>query len=108
MLLDELMKLRDKVRVAAEIEIRGDPVLEHGDAEIFEPPDLGLRKRFVAEVGERRPTPQRESSLESVGAARAGSPAASASRPAAATSSKRSRSSWPPSAGAHTRRPCHQ
>ena len=69
MLLDELMKLRDKVRVAAEIEIRGDPVLEHGDAEIFEPPDLGLRKRFVAEVGERRPTPQRESSLESVGGA---------------------------------------
>ena len=50
-----------------------------GDAEIFEPPDLGLRKRFVAEVGERRPTPQRESSLESVVAARAGSPAASAS-----------------------------
>ena len=53
----ELAELGDKARVAAELEVRGDAVLEHRDAELFEPADLGLRKRLVAEVAERRPTP---------------------------------------------------
>ena len=69
MLLNELLELGDKARVAAEIEIRGDSVLEHRDAELFEAADLGLCKRLVAEVGERPATPQRESTIESIGGA---------------------------------------
>ena len=65
----ELAKLGHKARVATEVEVRGDTVLEHRNAELFEPADLGLRKRLVAEVGERAPTPQRQSTAENLGGA---------------------------------------
>ncbi|MBA3261287.1 MAG: hypothetical protein H0T69_02190 [Thermoleophilaceae bacterium] len=62
----ELLELPDQVRMAAELEVGGDPILECRAAKLFQPADLGLRERLVAEIGERRAAPQRESTCELV------------------------------------------
>ena len=60
MTLRQLVELRNHVRMAAELQVGRDPVLERGGAQVLEPGDLRLRERLVPQVGERRPPPQRE------------------------------------------------
>ena len=51
----------------AEGEIRFDPALERGQAQLLEARDRRLRERLVGEVGERRPAPERERLTERLG-----------------------------------------
>ena len=53
MALDEGLQLPDQLAVAAQSEIRVDPLLERGEPKLLEPGDLRLRERLVCEVGER-------------------------------------------------------
>ena len=39
-------------------QVRIDALLEHGQPELLEPCDLGLRERLVSQVRERRPAPE--------------------------------------------------
>ena len=64
---DERLELDDEVGVAAEREIRLDPIFEGGQPELLEPGDLAPRKVFVGEVGEGRASPERERLAESSG-----------------------------------------
>ena len=50
--------------VPSEHEIRLDPLLQHGQPLLLEPPALRMRKRGGVELGERRPTPQAEGFAE--------------------------------------------
>ena len=61
---DQRLELRGDGRVAAERELRRDPVLERRDPELVETGGLGLRKRLERQVGERRATPERQSLAE--------------------------------------------
>src|SRR5262245_41175574 len=61
MLAYERLDFTDQLREAAEREVGLDAPLERRQAELFEAADLRLRKRFVSEVGERRPAPEIES-----------------------------------------------
>src|SRR5262249_58847437 len=63
----EALELADERRIAAEREVGVDPQLERGEAELFEPRDLALRKGLVGEVGERRSPPELERLSECVG-----------------------------------------
>ena len=47
--------------MAAEREVSLDPLLERLHLHLLEPHDLSLREGRKAEVGERRPAPERES-----------------------------------------------
>ena len=78
---DELLQLADDVRMPAEGEIRLDPALERGQAQLLEARDRRLRERLVGEVGERRPAPEARAS-RSVSAAAAACPEPSARSPA--------------------------
>ncbi len=57
---DERFELGDELGMTTEREIGLDPLLEHGGSQVLEPRDLGLGERFVQEVRERRPLPERE------------------------------------------------
>ncbi len=46
--------------VVAELDLRLEPVLERGQAQLVEPRDLVLEERLEREVGERWPAPERE------------------------------------------------
>ena len=46
--------------MAAEREVRLDPLLQRDEPELVEPGDLGLGEGLVEEVRERRPSPERE------------------------------------------------
>ena len=50
--------------MAAERQVRLDPVLERGEPEVVEPPALVLRERLEGDVGECRATPQGERLVE--------------------------------------------
>ncbi len=71
------------------LEVGVDPLLERGEAQLVEPPDLALRESLVGEVGERRPAPERQAQLEALGLARRH---AKRARIARASCSKRPRS----------------
>ena len=57
---DERLDLGHELGVRAQLEVGGDPLLEHAEAQILEPVDLGLRERLQLHVGQRRPAPERE------------------------------------------------
>ena len=50
---DEHFDLGDELCVRAQVQISGDPLLEHAEAQIFEPMDLRLRERLQLEGRER-------------------------------------------------------
>ena len=77
----------------AEGEIRLDPALERGQAQLLEARDRRLRERLVGEVGERWPAPEREGLTKRLG--RRGRPEPSARSPASTSSWNVSRSSFP-------------
>ena len=79
-LRDQRLELADQLGVAAEREVGLDPLLERRQPQILQPPGLDSGKRLLAELRQRRPPPERER-LAQTADARAGSPAASASRP---------------------------
>ena len=60
MLPDERLELRDDVGGAAELDVGRDPLLPGDEAELVEPPCLGLRPVLEGELGERRATPEVE------------------------------------------------
>ena len=64
---DELLELSDELPMAAEGELRLDPLLERREANLFEPLDRRLGKRLVGEVGERRATPEPPRVTQKVG-----------------------------------------
>ena len=49
-----------RLRVTAEREIGLDPVLDRACPQFFQPGDLRLRERLIAEIGQRRAPPQRQ------------------------------------------------
>ena len=51
---------RHSLRVTAEREVGVDAPLEGSEPQLLDPPDRRLRERLVGEVGERRPSPERE------------------------------------------------
>ncbi len=53
-------QLGDELRMVAELEVRRDPILERSRPNLLEPADLIVGERLVAQVGERRPAPERE------------------------------------------------
>ena len=57
---DEDLELADQIAGLPAREVEVDPRLEGHEAKLFEPGDLALRKRLVAEVDERGAAPQRE------------------------------------------------
>jgi hypothetical protein len=59
-LLGQRLELAGDLGVPAEREIGLDPLLERRDVQLHQTSDLRLRERLVREVGERRPTPQRQ------------------------------------------------
>ena len=59
-LADQQLELGDELGTRAEREIRLDPLLQGLDPELLEPRDLGLRPGLVGELGQRRPSPERE------------------------------------------------
>src|SRR5262249_56843039 len=56
----EPLELADELRVAAELEIGVDPLLEREYAQLLEARDLICRERFVREVRKRRAAPEAE------------------------------------------------
>ena len=58
--MDERLELRDELGVPAKREVGLDALLEHDSAELLETCDLGLGKRLVEEVRERRAAPEGE------------------------------------------------
>ena len=61
-------RVGDRVVVAAELDLRLDPVLERGQPELVEAGDLALEERLEREVGERGPAPERERVAQGCGA----------------------------------------
>ena len=59
-LADEGLELGDDVRVTAELDVRGDPLLVRNEAQLVEPADLRLRPVVERELGKRRAAPERE------------------------------------------------
>ena len=57
---DQLLELGDQFAVPAERQLRLDPLLESGEAQLLQPGDLARGERLVREVGQRRSPPQRE------------------------------------------------
>ena len=66
MLRGQRLQLRDELGVAAERELGLDAVLYRREPDLLEPPDRGLRKGLVPEVGERCSSPQRERLAEKI------------------------------------------
>ncbi len=64
---DQALELGDELAMAAEPEIGVDPILECRDSKLLEPDDLRVSERLPGEVGERRPTPERECRPQGVG-----------------------------------------
>src|SRR5258705_12529523 len=60
MLHQELLELPDELGVATEREVRLDPLLEGGEAELFEALDRRPREQFVRQVGQRWAAPEAE------------------------------------------------
>ena len=60
MLDQQLLELPDELGVATQREVRLDPLLEGGDAELFEALDRRPRERLVRQVGERGAAPEAE------------------------------------------------
>jgi hypothetical protein len=58
---DERRKLTDEIRMATELQLGVDAVLEHGEAHLVEPSRLDLHEREVGGIGEgtSAPKPQR-------------------------------------------------
>src|SRR5919197_208217 len=59
-LLDERLELASQVRVRAALEVGFDAFLERPQPQLLEVRDVRLREGLEGEVGEGRPTPQRE------------------------------------------------
>ena len=60
MLRNQSLQLRSDVGVAAESQIRLEPLLDCAEAQLVQPADLALSERVVGEVGEGRPAPEGE------------------------------------------------
>ena len=60
MLGHERLELADELGVAAQLEVGVDPCLQRREPCFLEPADLGLRKRRVGEVRQRRSSPERQ------------------------------------------------
>jgi len=60
LLLDERLELCDELVLAPAFEVSLDPLLEDAETLLLEAPDLALREGLVGEVGERRPSPERQ------------------------------------------------
>src|SRR5439155_16610257 len=60
MLSDQRVQLGYGLGVAAEREVRFEPMLERNQAELFEPADLVAREVLVAELRQRRAAPEAE------------------------------------------------
>jgi hypothetical protein len=67
---DQLLQLRDQGGVAAERQLRLDPVLDGADAQLLQADRLRPGEGQVLEVGERRPAPQVERLAQQPGGAR--------------------------------------
>jgi hypothetical protein len=59
-LAHECLQLGDERTVVSELELRLEQLLASGGAKLFEARNLGLRERLERELGERRPTPERQ------------------------------------------------
>jgi hypothetical protein len=57
---DERLELRHERRVATELEVGLDSLLQGGELELVEPSDLGASKGVVGEVHERGAAPESE------------------------------------------------
>ena len=57
---NERLELGHELAVTAEREVGGDPLLERHQVKLLEPRRLEGRERNLAEIRERRPTPERE------------------------------------------------
>ncbi len=60
MLLDQLAKLTDELRMATTGEISVDPPLERDEAKLLQPPDRRLGERLIGDIRERSAVPERE------------------------------------------------
>ena len=92
MLAWQRLELADQLGIAAERELRLDPLLDRGQTQLLEPGDLRLGERLVGEVGKRRAAPERQRLGRQLQRP-LGLPAASARAPFLSQASKRSRSS---------------
>ena len=61
---DERFQLRDQAALAAELELRVDPILECREAKLGQPAHRGGGERQPVELGERRTAPERKRALE--------------------------------------------
>jgi len=61
---DEAFELHDRVPVPPQRQVRIDPRLQRGQAQLIEPGDVALEALLEREVRERRPAPERERVLE--------------------------------------------
>src|SRR5206468_1183196 len=68
LLLDECLQLADEPRVLAQLELGFNPLLERAEAELVEAPAGRERERQLAELRERRATPERERVAQQLGA----------------------------------------
>ena len=66
MLLDQRLQLTDELGVAAPSDVTLDPFLETRETELVQAGDLGLGEALVCELGEGRPTPQRQRFVETI------------------------------------------
>jgi hypothetical protein len=53
-------ELRDDLGVTADRKFCGDPLLQRGEAQLLKPAGLALGERLESEIGQRRPSPERE------------------------------------------------
>ena len=60
MLADERLEVADHLRLAAELELRLEPVLPCGHARFFEPGGFGHHRVFELDVRQGRPAPEPE------------------------------------------------
>ena len=67
MLLYAGLELRHELRLATELEVQVDPVLERDEAKLVELCDVRGNRVFVAEIPERWPVPERECVTEQRG-----------------------------------------
>ena len=82
---DQGLELADERRVAAELELGVDPLLERGEAQLVEPRGLEAREVLLVEIGERGAAPEGER----LGQERRARGRIRASRAAASSRSKR-------------------
>ena len=58
------LELADQPGVAAELQVRIEPVLERGEAKLFQACDVRLEGALEGQVGERRATPKGQSFVQ--------------------------------------------